>query len=113
MKRTSPRPARGGGQSPFIGGSWPGLLERLCVRRSVFWGPPMSVLTCPSCRGSLTADSSAVPYVVTCPHCRQPLTVPALDAEEGPEPTVEDSPFATPSEDRPRSRYRRANAGSS
>jgi serine/threonine protein kinase len=35
-----PRPARGGGQGPFCGGSWPDLLERLCVRRSVFSGPP-------------------------------------------------------------------------
>jgi hypothetical protein len=42
-KQCLPRPERGGGQVLFFGGSWPGLLERLCVRRSVSVGaPPMN-----------------------------------------------------------------------
>ena len=38
-----PRPARGGGQALHFGGSWPGLLGRLCIRRSVFWTSPAKV----------------------------------------------------------------------
>jgi hypothetical protein len=66
------------------------------------------VLTCPSCRGGLTAEPAPAPYVVGCPHCRNPLTVPAVAVEE-----PKESPFETAPETCGRSRYKPARSGSS
>lgn len=59
------------------------------------------IMSCPSCRNSLTVMESPTAYTVGCPVCRNPVLVPAISPAE-----PSSDPFEVPP-DEPRSRVKR------